>query len=131
MGTPIQQKYGSLPVTMWMLSLASLFTAPYAVVGLLDDELDETRTSTFAAGSLIAVLAAGVFGTGLAYVIMGTLVSRVGSTRASFITYVIPVVALVLGMVFRDDVVEAVSLVGVALIIAAQWLASKGGGGGH
>ena len=31
----------------------------YAVVGLLNDELDETRTSTFAAGSLIAVLAAG------------------------------------------------------------------------
>ena len=36
----------------------------------------------------------GVFGTGLAYVIMGTLVGRVGSTRASFITYVIPVVAV-------------------------------------
>ena len=31
--TPIQQKYGSLPVTMWMLSLASLFTAPCVFCG--------------------------------------------------------------------------------------------------
>lgn len=70
-----------------MLSLATVWTTPYGIIGLLE--------SKFALPSVLAVSAAGVLGTGLAFVIMGTLVGRVGSTRASFITYVIPVVALV------------------------------------
>ena len=122
---PIQQKYGSLPLMMWMLSLASLWCVPYAVVGLADERLDDVRTATFAWGSLLAVLAAGLLGTGLAYVIMGTLVGRVGGPRASFITYVIPLVALLLGVLFKDDVVEAVSVVGVGLILAGAFLASR------
>ncbi len=56
---------------------------------------------------------------------MGTLVSRVGSTRASFITYLIPVVALVLGVAFRDDEVTPLALVGVAMVIAGALLASR------
>lgn len=114
---PIQQRYGSLPVMARMLGLASIWTAPYGVVGLLD--------SSFAWDSLAAVAAAGVFGTGIAFVIMGTLVGKVGSTRASFITYVIPVVALVLGVVFRNDRVTAVALGGVVLVIAGALLASR------
>ena len=71
------------------------------------------------------MLAAGVLGTGLAFVIMGTLVGRVGSTRASFITYVIPVVALLLGVVFRGDRVTAIAVVGVGLVIIGAFLASR------
>jgi drug/metabolite transporter (DMT)-like permease len=56
---------------------------------------------------------------------MGTLVGRVGSTRASFITYVIPVVSLTLGVVFKDDQVEIVALVGVVMIIVGAFLASR------
>ena len=56
---------------------------------------------------------------------MGTLVGRVGSTRASFITYLIPVVALVLGVAFRDDEVFALELVGVAFVISGAILASR------
>jgi drug/metabolite transporter (DMT)-like permease len=64
-------------------------------------------------------------GTGLAFVIMGTLVGRVGSTRASFITYLIPVIALGLGVAVRGDVVTVVSIIGVALVIAGALLASR------
>jgi len=46
--------------------------------------------SALAAGPLLAVGALGVVGTGIAFVLMGRLVSRVGSARASFATYLIP-----------------------------------------
>lgn len=115
--TPLQQSYGALPVMARMLALASIWTAPYGAIGLAG--------SSFAWDSLIAVLAAGVLGTGIAFVIMGTLAGRVGSTRASFITYVIPVVALVLGIVFRDDEVTFVAMVGVVLVIVGAFLASR------
>eukprot|EP01046_Picozoa_sp_COSAG06_P021620 COSAG06_NODE_1633_length_8855_cov_18.666971_8_plen_88_part_00 len=72
-----------------------------------------------------AVMVAGTAGTGIAYVLMGELVGRAGSTRASFITYIIPVVALALGVVVKDDEVEALHVVGVGLIIAGALLASR------
>ena len=56
---------------------------------------------------------------------MGTLVGRVGSTRASFITYLIPAVALLLGVVFRGDQVVALELVGIAFVIGGAVLASR------
>jgi len=114
---PIQQRYGSLPVMMRMLALASVWTLPYALLGLPE--------SSWAWPSFLAVEAAGAIGTGIAFVIMGTLVGSVGSTRASFSTYVIPVVALVLGVVFRDDTVAAMALVGTALVITGALMASR------
>ncbi len=115
--TPIQQRYGSLPVMGRMLALATIWTAPLGILDSLD--------SSWRWDSFSAVAVAGVVGTGLAFVIMGSLVGRVGSTRASFITYVIPVVALALGVIFRGDVVTAVSIIGVILVIAGALLASR------
>ncbi|MFW2340235.1 MAG: DMT family transporter [Acidimicrobiia bacterium] len=115
--TPIQQRYGSLPVMARMLGLASLWTAPLGVWDALD--------SSWRWDSFISVAVAGFVGTGLAFVIMGTLTGRVGGTRASIITYVIPVVALGLGVVFRGDVVGVISVVGVGLVIIGALLASR------
>jgi drug/metabolite transporter (DMT)-like permease len=56
---------------------------------------------------------------------MGTLLLRVGSVRASFVTYLIPVVALVLGVAFQDDHVDAPALVGVVLVISGAILAGR------
>jgi len=114
---PIQQRYGSIPVMARMLALAAVWTAPYGLYGLPD--------SSFAWLPGLAVGAAGVLGTGLAFVVMGTLVGSVGSTRASFITYIIPVVALALGVAFRGDRVTAVAVVGVIAVIVGAFLASR------
>ncbi len=114
---PVQQRYGSMPLMAKMLALAAVWTAPFAVVDL--------GASGFAWGPFVAIAIAGVVGTGIAFVIMATLVGRVGSTRASFITYLIPVVALALGVVFRGDRVTSLALVGVALVIVGAILASR------
>lgn len=115
--TPLQQKYGSLPLMARILSLATLMVTPFGLVGL--------GSSTFSWSSLLAVAAIGVLGTGLAFILMGTLAGSVGATRASFITYLIPVVALVLGVVFRDEVISPVAILGVLLVIIGAVLASR------
>jgi drug/metabolite transporter (DMT)-like permease len=114
---PITQKYGALTVTARMLALGAVFTAPLG--------LRSIGGSRFAWGPLAAVGVLGVLGTGLAFVMMGRLVSRVGSTRASFAIYTTPVVALILGAVFRHETVRAVSVAGIALVIAGALLASR------
>ncbi len=102
--TPAAQRYGSLPVMARVLALATIWTAPLG--------LWSVPGSSFAWGSLAAVMALGMLGTGLAFVLMGRLAARVGSSRASFAIYVTPVVALILGAVFRDEAIRALSLAG-------------------
>lgn len=114
---PLTQRHGAVPVMARMLALGAIWTAPFGLVSL--------QGSTFDGRSFAAVAALGALGTGLAFVLMGRLVSRVGSSRASFATYLIPVVALVLGAVFLDERVRALSIAGIALVIAGAVLASR------
>jgi drug/metabolite transporter (DMT)-like permease len=115
--TPLQQRYGPVAVMARMLALATLWTAPFGLASV--------PGSRFSWTSLGAVLVLGAAGTGLAFVLMGQLVGRVGSTRASFATYLIPVVAIALGMLLRSEQVAAVGIVGVVLVIAGAVLASR------
>lgn len=115
--TPITQRYGALPVMARMLALGTLWTAPLGLWSL--------PGSSFAWGSFLAVAALGMLGTGVAFVLMGRLVARVGSTRGTFAVYVTPVVALILGAVFLDESVHPLSVAGIGLVIAGAILASR------
>lgn len=114
---PIQQRYGSLPVMARMLALAAIWTAPFGIAGLAD--------STWSWRGMLAIGVLGVLGTGLAFVLVGSLAGKVGSTRSSFITYVIPVVALTLGVLFRGDEVSGLAVSGVVFVIGGALLASR------
>lgn len=114
---PLQRKYGSLAVTSRALAVACVLVAPFGLVDAAD--------SSFEWGSLVACLALGVAGTGFAFVFAATLAGRVGPVRTSIITYIIPVVAIALGVVFRDETVTALSLVGTAVVLAGAWLSSR------
>ena len=72
-----------------------------------------------------ATLAVGAVGTGIAFYMIGALVGSVGATRSAFITYVIPVVALTLGVVFRDELVTPLAIAGAVLVISGAFLASR------
>src|SRR5262249_38847009 len=86
---PLQQRYGAIPVLARAQLVALVLVTPYAVVGALD--------SSFGAASLAAVIVLGALGTGFAFVTATTLIGRVGATRGSIVTYLIPAVAVTLG----------------------------------
>jgi drug/metabolite transporter (DMT)-like permease len=115
--TPLQQRYGSLPVMARILAIGAVLTAPLGLASI--------PGSSFEWSALAAIATVGILGTGVAFVLMGRLVGRVGPTRASIVGYLIPVVALVLGVVFRDDVVGPVAVGGVALVIVGAYLTSR------
>jgi drug/metabolite transporter (DMT)-like permease len=117
LAAPLQARYGSRPVMARMLALAVIWTLPFGIVSV--------PGSSAELAPLVAVLVLGIVGTGIAYLLMGALVSRVGPTRASFITYLIPGVSLVLGVVFKDDHVAAIAVVGVGLVIVGAMLAGR------
>lgn len=114
---PLQQRHGALPVTARALWIAAVLVAPWG--------LWELRNADPELLPVLAMLAVGILGTGLGFPAMGELVGRVGATRASMITYVIPVVALFLGVIVRDESVSALAVVGCALVICGAFLASR------
>ena len=115
--TPLQQRYGSLPVMARILTIGAVLTAPLGLFSI--------SGSHFAWSALAATGAVGILGTGVAFVLMGRLVGRVGPTRASIVGYLIPVVALGLGVLFRHDEVGSIAVVGVALVILGAYLTSR------
>jgi drug/metabolite transporter (DMT)-like permease len=117
MVAPLQQAHGSLAVIARVQWVAALLVTPYGIYGLTQ--------SSFAWPSLLATMAVGFLGTGLAFVMMARLAGSVGPTRSAFITYLIPVVALVLGVVFRDEIISPIAIGGVVLVIAGALLASR------
>ena len=51
---------------------------------------------------------------------MGALLVRVGAARGSVAVYFVPVVAVIAGVVFRDEHIAALSLVGMVLVVARR-----------
>lgn len=117
LSVPLVQKYGSLPVMSRVIWAAIPMVLPYGVYGMTQSE--------FSVPSLLATTAVGVFGTGIAFLLAGRIAASVGATRSSFIAYVIPVVALVLGIVFRNEVISPLAIGGIVLVLAGAFLASR------
>jgi drug/metabolite transporter (DMT)-like permease len=117
LAVPLQQSYGALPILLRAQVVALVVVTPFGLAGL--------PASTFAWSSAIAMIPLGVLGTGLAYVAMTTLVGRAGASRGSIATYFIPIVAIVLGVVFRGEEIAPIALAGTALVILGAWLTSR------
>ena len=76
--------------------------------------------------ALAAIAVLGVVCTVLGLVIFFQLIAEAGASRASLITYVNPVVAVIVGVLALHEHVGLMSLAGLALILAGSWLAAGG-----
>jgi drug/metabolite transporter (DMT)-like permease len=76
------------------------------------------------AGSVLALAALGVVNTGVAYWLFYLLIDEAGAASASVITYVMPVVALLLGVGVLGEKLTVGAIAGLVLIAAGAWLAT-------
>ncbi len=100
------------------LGIASLLLAPAAA-------LDPPRAVP-PAGAIACVVALGLVCTAAAFVIFSVLISEAGTSRATVITYVNPVIAVTLGVMLLGERPGAGSVAGLLLILAGSWLATDG-----
>lgn len=114
---PLQQRYGGPAVTLWALVVSSGLLIPFALFGI--------GTSDFTTSSVLAVVILGVVGTGIARSLAATLAGRAGAPRMSTTTYLIPVVAIVLGVTVRHETVAPVAISGVALVLVGAVISSR------
>ncbi len=122
----VKRYKGLTSVTTSFVSIlvASVLTLP-AAIATAPTEMPGLRP-------LLSVLALGVVGTALAFVIFYKLITETGAGRASLVSYLAPGIALFYGALLLDEPITAASIGGLALILGAVALASrkpKEGGG--
>jgi drug/metabolite transporter (DMT)-like permease len=117
LAVPLQQKYGALPVLFNAQLAALVIVVPFG--------LAQIPGSTWAWPSALAMIPLGVLGTAVAFVLMTTLVGRVGGPRGSVAIYFVPIVAMILGVVVRSDTIAPVAVVGIVLVLLGAWITSR------
>lgn len=107
----------ALGVTAVMTALSSAaFLAPMAA---------DLPRQVPPASSILALAILGVVNTGLAYWLFYLLIDQAGAATASVITYVMPVVALFLGVGLLGEKLTTGAVTGLVLIAAGAWLATS------
>jgi drug/metabolite transporter (DMT)-like permease len=100
------------------LAMASLLIAPVAA---LDPPHRVPGT-----GAIGAVVVLGLLCTALGFVVFAILIGEAGTSRATVITYVNPVVAVTLGVALLGERPGAGAVAGLLLILAGGWLSTDG-----
>jgi drug/metabolite transporter (DMT)-like permease len=72
------------------------------------------------------VIALGLVCTAAAFVIFSILITEAGTSRATVITYVNPVIAVGLGVALLGERPGTGAVAGLLLILAGSWLATDG-----
>jgi drug/metabolite transporter (DMT)-like permease len=110
----LQQQYGAIPVIWRAQGVAVVLTAPLGVPDLF--------AARWSIVPLLSLLALGAFGTAIANVLLAMAAGRVGAARASATAFLIPGVALVLGVVVLHEQVALLSVAGGLVCLAGAWL---------
>jgi drug/metabolite transporter (DMT)-like permease len=97
-----------------------------SAVWLLPAAIVSVPSATPGAGPILAVVALGVVGTGLAFAIYYELFVTVGPARTLLVAYLIPGFAVLYGATLLGERVTPVTVIGLALILAGSWLAAEG-----
>jgi drug/metabolite transporter (DMT)-like permease len=111
---PLQQRNGALPIIWRAQGIALLLTAPFGVPAVL--------AGHWSPRPVASLLVLGAFGTAIAHVLTAIAAGRMGATTASATTFLMPVVALALGVGVRHERVAPLSIVGAAVCLAGAWL---------
>ncbi len=102
------------------LATAAVLLAPFAVATSVADGITMTPRR------VLAVVLLGVVGSGIAYVLNFRILADVGATRASLVTYIIPVVAVAVGVFVLDEPFHLRILLGGLLIVAGILAVHRG-----
>ncbi len=117
LAVPLQQRYGGPAVMTRVLGISSVAIAPFAIAGLGD--------SAWEAGPVAAVTVLGLVNTGVGFLLMVMFAGRVGPTRGGVAIYFLPIVAILLGTVFRSEIVLPIQWIGTAVVLFGAWLTSR------
>ncbi|HVZ35675.1 MAG TPA: DMT family transporter, partial [Polyangiaceae bacterium] len=118
----ISGKVRSLPAAALQLAIGALVLAPIAGWAY------GPPPSALPLSVVLSLLALGLLGTGVSFLIYFTLLERVGATNTSMVTYLVPLVAIAAGAFYRGEHFGPNVIAGGAALIFGVWLAQHQSG---
>jgi drug/metabolite transporter (DMT)-like permease len=112
------EKINNSFIGMGSIIVGAILLSPF-LINYHSDNLNISSTAWL----YIALL--GVINTSLAYVIFIKLIKRIGSLNASFVTYLVPVSSITLGILILDEVFTIDMIIGSALIFLGVFFSNK------
>lgn len=113
---PIIKKYLT-PLNLKAEALAASQVTAATVTLLPFYLIDGIAKNEYRTGPILAMIALGVFGSGLAYIWTFQIVERAGSSVASSVTYLTPLVAVLVGWIFLGEHISWHEPVGGLIIL--------------
>jgi drug/metabolite transporter (DMT)-like permease len=103
------------------ISLSSLVVLPFVIAG------PPLSSGAFALNStaMWGLVALGVLGTGVAYIFFWRVISVAGATNASMVTYIVPIISTLLGVIILREHLHWYEPVGAAVVLVGVWLAQR------
>lgn len=99
--------------------MASIILVPASLI------IDRPWTLSPTPISMASILALAVLGTAIAYLMYFWLIANVGATRTSLVTYISPVIAVILGAVVLNEHLNWSMVVGLGLVVAGVGLVTN------
>jgi drug/metabolite transporter (DMT)-like permease len=99
------------------LAIAAVLTAPFGLATLPGALPGWKETAS--------VLALGLIGTGVAYMLFFEILRGAGASRSILVTYLVPLAAVLYGVVLLGEEVEPAAIVGLGLILGGVALGAR------
>ncbi len=112
---------GPAALSMTQIGISAVMLAPVAVLSGPPGE------GAFApmGSALWGVLALGVIGTSFAYIMFWKVVKLAGATTATSVTFLVPVVATILGITVLGESLQWYEPIGALVVFVGVWLAGR------
>ncbi len=104
---------------VFQVSFAAIIVSVFALL------FEHPWTATPDAEAVFSILWLGIFGSGLAYLLVFRLFQHWGATRTTLIAYVIPPVGIVLGVLVLNEPIDARIVLGTGLVVAGVGLVNS------
>jgi drug/metabolite transporter (DMT)-like permease len=104
---------------VFQVSFAAIIVSVFALL------FEHPWTATPNAEAVFSILWLGIFGSGVAYLLVFRLFQHWGATRTTLIAYVIPPVGIVLGVLVLNEPIDARIIIGTALVVAGVGLVNS------
>lgn len=114
---PLQAIYSPASLMLRVVAISTLISSPLGLAAM--------RSTTFSPSLIGSIIILGALGSGIAFLLFGTLLKRTGPIRSMIPTYFTPIVGTFLGVLFNDEKVLLLSIVGMLIVIFGAWLTSR------
>lgn len=111
----------SVALVTAQIAISVPMLAPFA----LADGAPAPGAFSWTSPALWGLIGLGVFGTSFAYVAFWQVVRTAGATTASAVTYISPVIAVILGIAVLGEHLHWYEPVGAAIVLLGVWLAGR------